>query len=78
MSFEPQNNEDFVNKFYLYTELSKAEGHISFIEKTDNEFKLHSDKKQSDDKFFWITVKWPHRGLMMRKCLIFMIIGMNY
>ena len=43
-NFETSNNEDFVNKAYLDTELSKVEGHISFIEKDYNE--LQSDKKQ--------------------------------
>ena len=51
-SFEPHNNEDIVNKAHLDTEISKVKGHISFIEKIFNEFKLRSDKKkQSDDEF---------------------------
>ena len=45
-NFEPVNDEDVINKAYLDEKLKKIDGHISYIEKNYNEFKLQY-KKQS-------------------------------
>ena len=51
-SFQPQNNEDVVNKAQLDTNISIVKCHISFIEKNLNDFILHGDEgRQSDDEF---------------------------
>ena len=39
-NFEPSNNEDVINKGYLDEKLIKMNGHLSFLEKNYNEFKL--------------------------------------
>ena len=46
-SFEP-SNDDVINKAYLETKLYRIEGHLSFIEKDYNEFKLPNDKKSEE------------------------------
>ena len=42
--FEPNNNGDVINKAYLDENLLKVNGHLSLIEKENNEFKLQSNK----------------------------------
>ena len=39
-NFEPVNDEDVINKAYLDEKLYKIDGHISYIEKNYNDFKL--------------------------------------
>ena len=39
-SFEPQINEDVINKAHLDEELKKIGGHSSYIERDYNEFEL--------------------------------------
>ena len=48
MKFEPFNIEDVVTKASVDTDLSKVEGHKSFIKKHYNGINLHGNKKQSD------------------------------
>ena len=47
--FEPSNNEDVINKAYLDEKLSKIDGHLSFLEKGYNEFKLQYNKQNVED-----------------------------
>ena len=42
--FEPNDNEDVINKGYLDLKLLKIDGHLSFLEKDYNELKLHYNK----------------------------------
>ena len=44
-NFEPQKNEDFVNKAFLDTEISKLQALLSLIEKDYDEIKLLSNKQ---------------------------------
>ena len=44
-NFEPTNNTDVINKASLDDKLSKINGHISYIEKDYNEFKLEHNKQ---------------------------------
>ena len=48
-NFEPVNDEDVKNKFYLDEKLKKIDGHISFIIKDYNEFKLQYKKQSVED-----------------------------
>ena len=45
-TFKAVIDEDVINKAYLDDKLSKVHGHLSFLEKEYNEFKL-DDNKQS-------------------------------
>ena len=42
-NFEPSDDEDAVNKIYLDTMLSEANGHMSHIQKFFNEFELRNN-----------------------------------
>ena len=48
-NFEPVNNEDVKNKTYLEEKIFKINGHISFVEKNDNDFKLQYMKQSEED-----------------------------
>ena len=41
-NFDPQKNEDVINKAYLGIQLSKMQAQISIIEKNYNDYKLHN------------------------------------
>ena len=56
-NFEPVNNEDVINKAYLDAKLSKIDGHISYIEKDYNEFKLQYNKQSVEDILIQKAVK---------------------
>ena len=47
--FEPSNDEDVMNKAYVDEKLVKIEGHLSFSEKDDNEFKLQYNKQSVEE-----------------------------
>ena len=55
--FKPSNNEDVINKAYLDEKLSKINGHLSFIEKDYNEFKLQHNKQNVEDILIQRAVK---------------------
>ena len=44
-NFEPNDNEDVINKGYLDSKLIKIDGHLSKLEKDYNEFKLRYNKQ---------------------------------
>ena len=48
-NFEPIDNEDVINKAYLDEKLKKINGHISYIEKDYNKFKLQYNKQSVED-----------------------------
>ena len=48
-NFEPTDNSDVINKAYLDEKLKKIDGHISYIEKDYNEFKLQYNKQNVED-----------------------------
>ena len=56
-NFEPVNDEDIMNKAYLDEKLKKIDGHISYIEKDYNEFKLQYDKQNVEDILIQKAVK---------------------
>ena len=56
-SFEPSNDEDFLNKTYLGEKRTKMERQISDIEKHYNEFKLHNNKQYVDKNLTERAVK---------------------
>ena len=56
-NFEPIDNSDVVNKGYLDGEIKKANGHIAYIEKDYNEFKLQYNKQNVEDILIQRAVK---------------------
>ena len=48
-NFEPNYNEDVINKAYLDSKLLKIDGHLSKLEKDYNEFKLQYNKQNVED-----------------------------
>ena len=48
-NFEPNDNEDVINKGYLDSKLLKIDGHLSKLEKDFNEFKLQYNKQNVED-----------------------------
>ena len=56
-NFKPVNNEDVVNKGYLDKKLEKINGHLSFLEKDYNEFKLQHNEQNVEDILIQRTVK---------------------
>ena len=55
--FEPSINEDVINKAYLDEKLSKQDGHLSFLEKDYNEFKLQYNKQNVEGILIQRAVK---------------------
>ena len=55
--FEPSNNKNVLNKAYLDEKLSKIDGHLSFLEKNYNEFKLQYNKQSAEDFLIQRAVK---------------------
>ena len=56
-NFEPNNNEDVINKGYLDSKLLKIDGHLSKLEKDFNEFKLQYNKQNVEDILIQRAVK---------------------
>ena len=55
--FEPTDNSDVLNKACLGEKLKKIDGHISYIEKDYNEFKLQYNKQNVEDILIQRNVK---------------------
>ena len=53
----PNDKEDVINKAYLDKKLLKIDGHLSFLEKDYNEFKLHYNKQSVEEILIQSTVK---------------------
>ena len=58
-NFEPTDNSNVINKAYLDEKLKKIDGHISYIEKHYNEFKLQYNKQSVEDILIQRAVKIP-------------------
>ena len=56
-NFEPTDNIDNINKGYLDEKLLKINGHLSFLEKDYNDFKLEYNKQSVEDILFQRAVK---------------------
>ena len=56
-NFEPNDNEDVINKGYLDSKLFKINGHISKLEKDFNEFKLQYNKQSVEEILIQRAVK---------------------
>ena len=56
-NFEPIDKEDVINKAYLDEKLKEIDGHISYIEKNYNEFKLQYNKQNVADILLQKAVK---------------------
>ena len=56
-NFEPNDNEDVINKGYLDSKLFKIDGHLSKLEKDFNEFKLQYNKQNVEDILIQRAVK---------------------
>ena len=56
-NFKAVDVEDVINKDYLDEKLKKIDGHISYIEKDYNEFKLQYNKQNVEDILIQRAVK---------------------
>ena len=56
-NFEAVDNEDIKNICYLNSKLLKIDGHLSNLEKDNNEFKLQYNKQSVEDILFQRAVK---------------------
>ena len=56
-NFEPNDNEDVINKGYLDEKLLKIDGHLSKLEKDFNELKLQYNKQSVEDILIQRAVK---------------------
>ena len=56
-NFEPNDNEDVINKAYLDSKFLKIDGHLSKLEKDYNEFKLQYNKQNVEDILIQRAVK---------------------
>ena len=56
-NFEPNDNEDVINKGYLDSKLLKTDGHLSKFKKDYNEFKLQYNKQNVEDILIQRAVK---------------------
>ena len=56
-NFKPIDNADVINKGYLDEKLKKIDGHISYIEKDYNEFKLQYNKQSVEEILIQRAVK---------------------
>ena len=57
------NDEDVINKAYLGEKLKKIDGHVSYIKKDYNDFKLQYNKQSVEDILFQGAVKTTIRIL---------------
>ena len=48
-NFEPTDDSDVINKAYLYGKLLKMDGHLSFLGKDYNEYKLQYNKQSVEE-----------------------------
>ena len=55
--FEAVDDKDVINKAYLDEKLKKIDGHISYVEKDYNEFKLQYNKQNVEDILIQRAVK---------------------
>ena len=56
-NFDPNDNEDVINKGYLDSKLLKIDGHLSKLEKYYNELKLRFNKQNLEDILIQRAVK---------------------
>ena len=56
-NFEPNDNEDVINKGNLDSKLIKTDGHLSKLENDYNEFKLQYNKQNVEDILIQRAVK---------------------
>ena len=55
--FEPNDNEDVINKGFVDSKLLKIDGHLSKLEKDFNEFELQYDKQNVEEVLVQRAVK---------------------
>ena len=77
-NFEPSNNEDVINKAYLDEKLFKTKGHLSFLEKDFNEFKLQYNKQNVEDVLIQRAVKTTIQNFLIRVYLIIMLMLIKF
>ena len=56
-NFEAVDNEEVINKTYVDEKLSKVYGHLSFLEKNQNEIKLQYNKQSVEESSIKRAVK---------------------
>ena len=66
-NFEAVNDEDVIDQAYLDEKLLKIDGHISYIEKDYNEFKIVSNKQSIEEVLVQRAVKRTKQILYKKK-----------
>ena len=56
-NFEHTDNSDIINKAYLDKNIKNIDGHISLLERRNNEFKILGDKQSIEELLFQRAVK---------------------
>ena len=77
-NFEPIGDSDVINKAYLDEKLKKIDGHIYYIEKNYNEFKLKYNKQSVEDILIKEPLKRRCKYYMMKVYLIIMLMMIKF
>ena len=72
-NFKAVDDEDVINRVYPDAKLKKIHGHISYIEKDYNEFKLEYNKRSTEDILIQRAVKTTIRLYMTKAYLTLML-----
>ena len=73
LKIEPSNPKDVLKKSFRDPNLPKKQGHISYIEKDYNEFKLHNNKPSLEDFKLKDRLERLYKFYMIRVYLIITI-----
>ena len=76
-NFKAVDDEDVINRAYPDAKLKKIDGHISYIEKDYNEFKLEYNKQSIEDILIQRAVKTTIRLYMTKAYLTIMLMTIN-
>ena len=77
-NFEPVNNENGINKSYLDEKFEEIDGHISYIEKDYNEFKLQYNKQSVEGILIQRAVKTTIQIFYDKGFLIIMLMLIKF
>ena len=77
-NFKAVDDEDVINKAYIDEKLKKIDGHISYLGKHYNEFKLQYNRQSREDNLFQRALKQRYKYFMIRGYLIIMLMLIKF
>ena len=77
-NFEATDDSDVINKAHLDDKLKKIDGHISFIEKDFNDFKLQHNNQPVEEILIQRAGKRLYKYYMIKVYLIIMPIAIKF